>query len=249
VRHPPLAARPPTVSQRNYLRVSPLRARCTRADKTRHSVAPRATRVDKTRHSVAPRATRVDKTRHSVASSGHTCGHDAPQRGPLGPHVWTRRATARPPRATCADTTRHSVAPSGHMCGQDAPQRGPLGPHVRTRRATAWPRCESTESTLTLTSGLNGPMLSLRSRRSQDLRFWRLSAVQACWIAHSPVPVRELSLLLLPRTLGVRTHLGKHQPEVSARCRNFQPVAASHLSTSRDVPSGLTARMRRLCHE
>src|ERR1043165_1524450 len=34
------------------------------------------------------------------------------------------------------------------------------------------------------------------------------------------------------------------------RCsRNFQPVAASHLSTSRDVTSGLTARIRRSCHE
>jgi len=50
--------------------------------------------------------------------------------------------------------------------------------------------------------------------------------------------VRELSLLLLPRALVVCTTTGN----INRRCRrvavHFQPVAASHLSTSRDVPSG-----------
>jgi hypothetical protein len=49
-------------------------------------------------------------------------------------------------------------------------------------------------------------------------------------------------LLLLPRALEVCTYLGIHHPEESARGRVFQPVAASHLSTSRDATSGLTAR-------
>jgi hypothetical protein len=40
-------------------------------------------------------------------------------------------------------------------------------------------------------------------------------------------------------------HTRKHQPEGSACGRDFQPVAASRLSTSRDVTAGLIADIRR----
>jgi len=51
-----------------------------------------------------------------------------------------------------------------------------------------------------------------------DLRvfgFVRLSAVWGCWRAHRPVPVRELSLLLLPRAPVVCTATGN----INRRCR------------------------------
>ena len=41
---------------------------------------------------------------------------------------------------------------------------------------------------------------------------------------------------------------GKHQPEVSARRRDFQPVAARTCRRVVNVTSGLTARVRRKCH-
>src|SRR5437660_1157776 len=85
-------------------------------------------------------------------------------------------------------------------------------PHPPCSNATPTDRsAHSARSSATpLTSGLNGP--TLLAAKSTIVRFPTLAAVGGTGVLDkhiSPVPVRELSLLLLPRTLGVCTHLGK----------------------------------------
>ena len=59
-----------------------------------------------------------------------------------------------------------------------------------------------------LTIGKAGTKMPNHKSGFERTRFWRPSAVRACWIAHSPVSARESSHLLLPRALGVCTYLG-----------------------------------------
>jgi len=50
-------------------------------------------------------------------------------------------------------------------------------------------------------------------------------------------------VLLLPWALEVCAHFGEHQPEETARCRLFQPVAACTRAQVLVVPSGVSGPM------
>src|SRR5229473_177123 len=101
---------------------------------------------------------------------------------------------------TCSSvtSTRSSVAPSARM-------RAYVAASVILRRVLA--------STL----DKRPQRAYIHATKSEIVRSPTLAAVGGTGVLDkhiSPVSVRELSLLLLPRTLGVCTHLGKHQPEV-----------------------------------
>jgi len=156
-----------------------------------------------------------------------------------------RRSTSDGHLGACRGTVFHLWRPLGRLPWNSVPlpvvARALAMEHRSTRRGHR-------ALVMERRSTLDSPRDRAYFHRYEDEDLW-VSGFGGCrrygragWHIRS-VPVRELSLLLLPRALEVCTHAsGQHQPEASARRRLFQPVAASHSSTSRDVTSGLTAR-------
>src|ERR1019366_5502133 len=154
----------------------------------------------------------------------------------------------RSPRAASADMKSRNAVTLRRTCGHEGPQCCHLGAQVRARTAAALQPALS--PAVPLTSRLNR-LISLATK-SKIVRPPALAAVGVTGVLDStkcPVPARELSLLLLPRAPAVCTHRGQTSTGRIGAWPGLPAGGRSHLSTSRDVTSGLTARRRRLCHE
>src|SRR5436853_3753477 len=162
------------------------------------------------------------------------CGTAAIRRGTVAIRrgiAAMRRGTAPRSVCTCRDGSRR--------CRDDAQHRGDVSRHCVAHTFFSYP--------LDISSG----RIYLHVHKAELAS--ALAAVGGTDVLDSTpksVPVRELSLLLLPRALGVCTHLGVDINRKNRRLAElFQPVAASHLSMSRDATTGLNARVGGSCHE
>ena len=164
------------------------------------------------------------------------------------------RRNATPPAPQC-DATRaamrhHPRRNATPPAPQGDPPRRKAPPSVRTCALMA---CDVTNRCL-LALPLDIPTQPTYTigTKSKIVRSPALAAVGGTGVLEKhirPVPARELSYLLLPRALEVCTHLRKTSTGSIGASPRLPAGGRSHLSTSRDVTSGLTARVWRLCHE
>ena len=179
------------------------------------------------------RAAPADRKGRNAVTSRRTCGQEGPQCGQLAPHARTGSAAMGSACAARADMTAAMRSPrcagARAYCGS-----------VTTRTLPAVP----------LTSRLN--RLISPATKSKIVRPPILAAVGGTGVLDKhirPVPARELSFLLLPRALEVCTRLGQSSTGRAGAWPGLPAGGRSHLSTSRDVASGLISSYEEPSHE
>jgi hypothetical protein len=217
-----------------------------------------------TRH--PPRRNATPQRRNATPPASHCDTTRAATRHPPRRIATPQRRNATPP-ASQRDTPRVALRhPPRRIATPPASQRDT--PRVATRH----PPCRNATTPVSrrcaaciraphalqlgmsphcpLTSRLNRPKSI--ATKSKIVRSPAVAAVGGTGVLGKhirPVPARESSYLLLPRAPEVCTHLGKTSTGRIGAWPKRPAGGRSHLSTSRDVTSGLTARIGGYCHE
>ena len=140
--------------------------------------------------------------------------------------VQHRRSHVQQRHAACAASVLTPVATTHTLTSSTLPRAAARHSRVGMRHLSGFRNC-------TLPSPLRQPKLRGATSNIARSRRWRPSAVWACWIAHSPVPARESSYLLLPRASEVCTRLGQTSTGRVCAWPKRPAGGRSHLSTSR----------------